>query len=427
MVDTNPIEKRSIDGANATPARAWAWLVRLVLLVAASIATYLSIVAFSQYGLPAGCGMGSSCAEVLTSRWSSIIGLPVSLPAIFVYTSMLLATFVVTARSSGSARRSWAWGALVWLSFVVCLSAAWFIVVQYFILDSICRYCMAVHAAGLMAAALVFWQMPTAAPGTASLALPIPKQWLALLGLLTVACFIALQWAMPSQGPAAARLPAGQNADSGPGAGRQIALLQGELQLALDEEPIIGSSDADKMLVLMFDYCCPHCRRAHTYLLDAFDRYPDQFAIVALPVPLNTDCNPTWPKTGSRFKDSCELARLALSVAKADRQAFAEFDRWLFESDAPRELHEARDHAIQLVGSAALEAALAEEAIDERIHRNVSAYASSNAERIPVVASPGFAAVVGRPSSADELYGILEADLQLVPRPTSGERDDRGS
>ena len=170
------------------------------------------------------------------------------------------------------------------------------------------------------------------------------------------------------------------------------------------------------MLVLMFDYCCPHCRRTHSYLLDSLDRYPGQLCIVALPMPLNSNCNPNWPKTGSRFKNSCDLARLALAVAQVDPPSFAEFDRWLFDSDAPREVQESRDVAEQLVGPVELQRALSDESVTEKILRNVTAYGASGADRIPVVASPDFSTVVGHPSSADELYGILETELGLVPQ-----------
>lgn len=409
--DTSPVAEPCV----TSPMGIWLWLLRLALCIAAGLALFLASLSFSQAGLPPGCGDGSGCADVLTSRWSTVLGLPVSLPAAVVYLAMLAST-VWISRATSHASARWAWVVLIGLSFVVCFSAAWFIVVQYFVINAVCTYCMVDHLTGLFSAGLVFWRMPRVQVVDSADGLPISRNKLAMSALVLVVVFASLQWMRPSPGSPVIRLPSEQNADSGPGPGRQITALEGALRFVVDDEPVIGPVTADKMLVLMFDYCCPHCRRTHSYLLDSLDRYPGQLCIVALPMPLNSNCNPNWPKTGSRFKNSCDLARLALAVAQVDPPSFAEFDRWLFESDAPREVQESRDVAEQLVGPVELQRALSDESVTEKILRNVTAYGASGADRIPVVASPDFSTVVGRPSSADELYGILETELGLVPQ-----------
>ena len=283
-----------------------------------------------------------------------MLGLPVSLPAAVVYLVMLAST-VWVSRATSHASARWAWVVLIGLSFVVCFSAAWFIVVQYFVINAVCTYCMVDHLTGLFSAGLVFWRMPRAQVVDSADGLPISRNKLAMSALVLVLVFASLQWMRPSP---------------------------------------------DKVVRL-------HARAAPA---------PGQLCIVALPMPLNSNCNPNWPKTGSRFKNSCDLARLALAVAQIDPPSFAEFDRWLFESDAAREVQESRDVAEQLVGPVELQRALSDESVTEKILRNVTAYGASGADRIPVVASPDFSTVVGRPSSADELYGILETELGLVPQ-----------
>jgi hypothetical protein len=210
-------------------------------------------------------------------------------------------------------------------------------------------------------------------------------------------------------------LPAGQNADTGPGPNRAIAVLNGLLQLQPHELPVLGSPDAPKLLVLFFDYCCPHCRATHGYLVEGFARYGDQLGVVLLQAPLNSKCNPYWEHDEPRFQHACELASLALAVFRVDSSAFPRFDKWLFESEKPRDLQEARRFAEELVPAMALEQALAEPWVAERIAANVKASHDSKAERIPIIMSPDIDTIVGRPESQEDLFKLLEGELALKP------------
>jgi protein-disulfide isomerase len=192
-------------------------------------------------------------------------------------------------------------------------------------------------------------------------------------------------------------------------------VIDGNLQLSIQDEPVIGPPDAKTLVVVMFDYCCPHCRRTHEYLLHALERYPGQLGVVCLPLPLDADCNSTIDETEPRFEHACDLARLALAVRQADASAFVEYDRWLFEPEMPRDLQEAHAQAEQLVDAAALEAALKDEGLDAVIARHVKAYEQSGAERIPLIMSPGFASIVGRPESEEQLFELFETELGLMP------------
>ena len=184
-------------------------------------------------------------------------------------------------------------------------------------------------------------------------------------------------------------------------------MIDGHLQVIVSDEPVLGSPDAEKLVVVMFDYCCPHCRRTHEYLLHALERYPDQLGVVCLPFPLDADCNSTVEETEARFEHACDLARLALAVWRADASAFVEYDRWLFEPEMPRGLQEARAKAEQLVDAGPLEEALQDKGIDAAIARHVTAYEHSGAERIPLIMSPGFASIVGRPESGRTVVRVV--------------------
>ena len=72
-------------------------------------------------------------------------------------------------------------------------------------------------------------------------------------------------------------------------------------------------------------------------------------------MPLDAKCNSSVRETDARFEHACELAELAMAVFKADRKAFPEFDIWLFESEMPRELVDARKKAEELVSTVSLD------------------------------------------------------------------------
>ena len=48
---------------------------------------------------------------------------------------------------------------------------------------------------------------------------------------------------------------------------QQVQLLEGRLQLDLAEVPTLGTATSAPPVVMLFDYCCPHCRQTHAQLL----------------------------------------------------------------------------------------------------------------------------------------------------------------
>src|SRR4051794_10800491 len=85
-------------------------MMRLLSATAGGISLYLLFVSLTRAGMPAGCGKGSGCAEVMSSRWAGSFGMPVSLPAALVYFASLVLTWSVgTRRSHAQRRRAWRW------------------------------------------------------------------------------------------------------------------------------------------------------------------------------------------------------------------------------------------------------------------------------------------------------------------------------
>ena len=348
-MQVEPLATTQEEAAPSTDAAPLAGHARYALvplaLVGAGIALYLLLLWIGHRGLPAGCGQGSGCAEVLNSRWSQVLGLPVSGLALGAYAGILIAVCTLSFARIGSQLR-WTSTVLVFLATTLVGVAIWFVGLQFFVIKALCPWCLAEHALGLLAAAIVFASTRVFA-----------KTGL-LLGVVAVVGLAAAQVLVDFRPPAVQRIAAGENVDSGPGSSRVLSVLDGRLVVSPHELPSLGSADAPKVLIVLFDYCCPHCRATHAYLLDALAAHRAELGIVLLPTPLNTKCNPNWEETEPRFEHACELARLALAVWRVDRKAFVQFDTWLFEPEAPREPAEARGQAEKLVPATALERAL---------------------------------------------------------------------
>ncbi|REJ97215.1 MAG: hypothetical protein DWQ34_02510, partial [Planctomycetota bacterium] len=308
-LDFDP-DELAVGGGPSHSAALPVWSVRVLAVLGLIIGVYLTSVSFSQSGLPLGCGSGSGCDEVLRSRWSNLFGVPVGAPAVLVYLAIIVCSVLVTRPAGSAARRCGRFG-LIALATLVALSAVWFIGLQLLVLRATCPWCMAEHAVGLLTAAASFWlamtqsaNVPVHEPDAAQprgFGMPV------LAGGLIAAAFILLQVSFSTSTTTVARLPAGENSDTGPGPDRWVSVLNGELQLDVHELPTLGSPDAPLLLVLLYDYCCPHCRATHGYLQDGLDRYPDQYGVVLLPMPLDAECNPHVVETEPRFEEACEL------------------------------------------------------------------------------------------------------------------------
>ncbi len=386
-------------------------VLAVLACVAAGIAGYLLTVALGHQGLPVGCGEEGGCAEVLTSRWSSVWGVPVSGLALPLYLALAAAAAWPQARGSGTVLR--------FGSVVLVLAAGWFLGLQAFVLGAFCPWCVAEHVLGLVIAP---WAWRVAARNQRGRVdhrpvdqgpvdhRSVDHRPVALAGLASVVGLAALQILGPLP-HTTIRL-----ADSlSEATADRVTLLQGGLQLDPRDEPRLGEVSARHSLYVMFDYCCPHCRRTHDYLTHLMAERPGELSVVCLPTPRDADCNPEITETESRFDDACELATLALGVWTVDPAAFGEFDRWLFESARPPTLADARARAEQLVDPAALDGALSGPESRERIARNVAAYNASPAEYLPVLMAPGMDPIVGRPESQDALWTLLRRDLFQLP------------
>ena len=348
--------------------------------LAAAVAAYLTATSLATGVQPLGCGADSGCAEVMASAWSRVAGVPVSAPALGLYLVVLASLLRQPGRLAA--------GVLLAAGVGLIAAAGWFVYLQAAVINAWCPWCLVSHGLGVALAILIL----VTAFGIPALS-HTWKAGASALGAAAVAALALTQALTPA--------PV-----------HRIDLF--DIALDLQAEPRLGPADATHRAAIMVDYACPRCRATHQRLLEAQAQLAGDLAIIILPVPMNPACNPAAPAfPGERFAESCELARLALAVHRADPAAFAAFDAWLFEPELPRTAADARAHAAELVGEPALAAALDDPALDAIIERNVDAYARSDADRIPVTAFIGTDArpIVGQ---IDATAAILDA---LAPAP----------
>lgn len=413
MADINAIPTRF-----RPPGPAVRWAVRLLAMVAAAMSAVLLYEALASAGggLP-GCGAGSGCGAVLSSRWSAWRGVPVSLPAVVIYAAIAALSWRMGPGVPERGQRS-AWTALLGLSAVAAAAAVWFIFVQLALLGHVCRYCTAVHACGLLVAALVWLTGPIGRrrllpgePRDPVLIAPTAACGLALLAILPAAALVLGQVLMPDAAARVDRVAGGDTFDTGPGPDRRLTLLNGAVHVRPHDFPTLGSADAPVVIAELYDYTCPHCRRLHTQLAAARERYGGRLAILMLPVPLDADCNPLVVETGPRQEDACELAKLAMAVWLANPAAFEAMHDYLMAGESPPVVAEAQRHAAELVGADALTAALDDPWVGQQVQRSIGLYRMTGGS-LPQLLTTA-AVIRGRPHTAAELFALLEAETPL--------------
>ncbi len=197
---------------------------------------------------------------------------------------------------------------------------------------------------------------------------------------------------------------------------RQLSILDGKVTLRPHKLPMRGSPDAKVILVYLFDYTCPHCRKMHRYYEQALTRYGDQLAMIMMPVPLNPRCNPMMKHDKAMHRWACEYARLALGVWRTDPNAFAGFDTWLSKPYRPPPIESARQFAQDLVGAKALQAALADPWVKKQIARDIEIYRTAGSGYLPKTVA-GNLVLTGSAQSVQQVYDVFEKKLGFPPTP----------
>lgn len=284
-----------------------------------------------------GCGAGSGCANVLGSRWSQWLLIPVTAPALALYATLLFLTF--------RPHRT----ALLAVATSLAAAAIWFGIVQAFILQQFCPWCLAAHTIGLIAAISIFRQTlkstPAANPKPSRKKQPAPTLPSAKPGILAGLAASSILILGQIFGPipqthqtSDLTLPPTPTSSSSPatpepvhqrGSGRKVTFLTNKIY-HLDSLPHLGDPAAPNVLVKYFDYACDACRDQHEDLEAFQQKHPGKFCIILLPCPIQRSCNPNLPSHVIDHPNACTLARLALACWRTDPASFPKIHHTLF-------------------------------------------------------------------------------------------------
>jgi uncharacterized membrane protein len=379
-----------------------ALLVRVCLLIAAAISGYLLSLSLGG-GNAVGCAPGSSCDEVLQSRWAYVFGLPVSGLALIVDLALLLTTFACTPKSSVAQRRG-AWEIIVPCAVLVLAAAVWFTALQAFVLNKFCPWCLGAHAAGSIAALVLLTKMPIGqkrdakSPAlTARVAVLLSLVALVAVGALGAAQALAPRRTFtvanippetasvtsntPSPAPPATQTVAAPaptpTVAARPQTPNVLPVFNGRFVLNLAEVPVWGNPNAPVKLLSMHDYTCHHCRDMHSRVVEVHHALSNDVAIVSLPMPLDHTCNRLMRRTPPAHVNACTYARLGLAVWRAKPAAIEPFDDWFFAFEKPPTLEAVTNKAIEMVGADAFARASQDPLIDKLIGTAIEIYATS--------------------------------------------------
>jgi uncharacterized membrane protein/protein-disulfide isomerase len=382
-------------------------LWRLAMTGLNIIALVLTMIMSWHYltgGSIAGCGGGSPCEQVLSSRWSAIAGIfPVSGLAAGVYLAMLVASFFI-GPSSEAPLRNLAWSIMLILAGSIAGSAIWFTILQKWVIGYFCPYCIAIHTTGIVMAVLIIWQAVKYLRGQNIRPLNVSGR--VLIGLFIAGLLFISQVIFTPR----------------------IFYKVGESEESIKtidyhNVPVVGSPDAPYVVSILFDYQCSHCQKIHFMLDELIHRYNGKLAFALCPSPLNTHCNPYIPRDVDEFKNSCDLAKIALAVWVAKREVFPDFENWMFtfesgDSWQPRSLEAARAKAAELVGKDKFDNSMVDPWIDEYLQISTRIYGQTLQNGMGGIPKLIYGSrwVIPQPNSSDELLKILQNSL-AVPGP----------
>jgi len=297
----------------------------------------------SSDALQPGCHASGDCSYLWFSSWASWFGLPVSALALIPYGLLLLGTILVTRENS-----SWTGRKLLFcLATFLLVMVGWFMVLQGIILKQWCRLCLLSHALSVITALLVFVWAKTAGPSNSAASWFSGKA--AITGLALGLAAIAGHSLGGQQTDAALfrPLPGIQILKrTGP---KEIQLFSQKVDLQQEVLPISGSPAAGDVLVTLFDYTCPDCRRLHGQLRHLTAATPGKYFEAGLPAPLTKACNPAVKLDNPIHANACQLAQIACVVGRLKPAAFPEFHEWMMTGAEPPSLEAAFQRAQALL------------------------------------------------------------------------------
>lgn len=299
------------------PSRLGAAFVLLVSLAGFGVSTYLTVLKFRMLYTPCltargGCNVGGmTCEDALSSTWSTLLGLPISVwgAAFYVVTGVLALGLLRRPHFLGGA----APGLLFRLAVFGAVISGLFAIYAFGVLRSPCPFCLSLYAAsGLLLAGTVFLRSTQRSTTTGS-ALTRLRQAATLDAMFMVGVVFVIATGLQSVGFQLSR----RFVDAQSGCPEKI-------------EPLppatikIGSSDPKAIVALFIDMTCSHCKAEFKSVVNALNggqfAEPTQLWIFHTP---RQACDPEAFPTGYAKSDdnvrndnACLAARAAECMEK---------------------------------------------------------------------------------------------------------------
>ena len=331
-------------------ARYWALqLLWVVLPVSALLAAYLG---YAHIRLTHGLGTFESicllsetfdCDAVNTSRYSELLGIPISFFALPLYAVMLFLVNTATyeSRRGRKARRTLSFLSLWIVGFSLFL--AWKSAVE---LQAWCLFCVALYAAHGLVFLLVFIPPGARLPG-----LPAGREFVWSVSIATTlmlslglgSAFFAVQLdqlAVVDLGLAGGEAAARLQVEERPGGRVKLSTVVGDAPPA-DHNPSVGPMDADVVVVEFADFECGHCQKLRSTLAPIKDRYAQQVRFVFKHFPMDQACNPHVKRT--HHPRACAAAYASQCAQHQD--AFWPYQDLLFKNQKSLEDQDLRHYA----------------------------------------------------------------------------------
>jgi uncharacterized membrane protein len=340
----------------------------------------------------AGCGGGGGCNDVLASRWSQVLGLPVPVLGVLVY---LVLPWSILRRKDFIAAFCYS---------AIAGSAVWLIIVQAVLLRHFCPWCMAAHAVGISLAVIGIFSGGVSGRGL-------------LTGIAAAFGLALVQLIGPT--PATHRIESDLNAAASgtggihaQGTGRKISFDGGRKTYDSSSLPRLGSVDAKHVMVEYLDYQCPACRKMSGYLAALIEKHPADLCVLLLPVPLDHRCNSALAAGDAGHPGSCELTQIALAVWRANPAAFPDIHRALLADPTPDKAA-AMAIAVKHVPPPQLEAAMRDPWIEQLIQADIADWVSFSrkTKQLPKLLIRDQRILHGLPSGEADFIRVMEQEL----------------
>ena len=307
----------------------WEAITPFLCLAGLGIAAYLTAMHFNVFSgdlsLGAACGEKADCNSVVSSRYATLLGLPVSVWGILYYivTGTLSLGALLMRRED---RAAFVRGTL-WLTIAALAVDAWLAWAMTMQIGRLCTLCVATWAVNLMIllvtleAARGLRGVPATLgsllPGPAGLRDPGAPAYYrealkAILATLAAGACLLVLVATLVYSRAIVDAQKGELADL-------LEFLRKEPPVAIPTRglPARGPEGAPISIVVFSDFMCEQCKRASKYFDIVAAHHRDSLRIAYASVPADRACNPGADRTA--HPRACEVARAGACARRQGR------------------------------------------------------------------------------------------------------------